>query len=348
MKSERAEKIQTSSHHLLGIINDILDLSKIEAGMMDIEKVDFKIDTILDKVATLLAAKISAKGLSLQIDLDPTIPAYLIGDSMRLEQVLINYASNAIKFTESGLIKIELRLKQDLPEEILLYFAVQDTGIGITAEQKTQLFQSFQQADTSTTRKYGGTGLGLAISKKLVELMGGEIGMESQYGQGSTFWFTARLGKSKKQKVVEKTSALAPAPAQPTSLEAIHGARLLLVEDNDFNQEVAVEVLKEGMLIIDVAENGAIAVKMVQEHSYDLVLMDMQMPVMDGVSATQAIRALGGEFAELPIVAMTANAMLSDREACLAAGMNDHLGKPIKPKELWNKLLYWIKPRGMD
>ncbi len=333
------EKVQRSSQHLLGIINDILDFSKIEAGMLVIESVEFRVDSILNKLASLLEEKVSAKALQLQFDLDPAIPDYLLGDPMRLEQVLINYASNAIKFTEQGLIKIELRLQQEFDSEILLHLAVHDTGIGITPEQQTHLFQSFQQADTSTTRKYGGTGLGLAISKKLAQLMGGEVGVISEFGKGSTFWFTARLGKTQKQKVSEDFSSVL------AGLNSIYGARVLLVEDNELNQEVATELLKEAQLLTDVAENGELAVHKVQEYDYDIVLMDMQMPVMDGISATEAIRALGGKFAELPIVAMTANAMVSDREACLAAGMNDHLGKPIEPEELWNKLLRWIKPR---
>lgn len=478
------KKIRYSSEHLLGIINDILDFSKIEAGMLTIEKVEFGIDKILDKVATIIQEKIFTKGLDLEFEIDPEIPDYLIGDPMRLEQILINYLSNAIKFTEKGLIKIEIRRQHDFGSDILLYAAVQDTGVGLTPEQKKLLFHSFQQADNSTSRKYGGTGLGLAISKKLAELMGGTVGVDSEYGKGSVFWFTARLEKSPKQsplliapdingskvlvlggnknnrtamrKLLEKmnfavqeaetgTHALAKIKQanaennpyqlvflnwkmpdmdgitaaqqimaldyikspylvmisntdreeviaaainagveevlmQPVNasilfntamwllrgeykkkysidetsksllarLHPISGAHVLLVEDNVLNQEVAIELLKEISLSIDVAENGAVAVEMVQKNLYDIVLMDLQMPIMDGLEATLAIRSLGEEFAELPIVAMTANAMSSDREACLAAGMNDHLGKPIEPEELWNKLLRWIKPQAVS
>ncbi len=476
-------KIQSSGQHLLGIINDILDFSKIEAGKLAVEQIDLHLEKVMENVANLVAEKTASKGLELVFDIEKGVPLNLVGDPLRLGQILINYCNNAVKFTDQGEVHVQIRTYEETDHDVLLYFAVKDTGVGLTEEQRGKLFQSFQQADASTTRKYGGTGLGLAISKKLAELMGGTVGVDSIYGKGSTFWFTARLGKSVGQpragilqselqgrrvlvvddnetartvlcdllegmnlcvdmapdgsialnllrkadgegkpyelvlvdwqmpemdgiEVARQTrgTPLAKQPhvimvtsygreeairgAQKVGIEdflvkpinastlfdslahvfggaqrpelrdfgvervtgamadlaSIWGARILLVEDNEINQQVATELLRDGGFVVDVANNGQISVEMVQNAIYDLVFMDMQMPVMDGVTATMEIRKLA-RFSDLPIVAMTANAMQGDREKCIAAGMNDHLSKPIEPDELWKATLKWIKRR---
>ncbi|HQG34814.1 MAG TPA: response regulator, partial [Syntrophales bacterium] len=250
--------------------------------------------------------------------------------------------NNAVKFTEQGRITIAVTVAEETEADVLMRFAVQDTGIGLTAEQMGKLFQSFQQADTSTSRKYGGTGLGLAISKKLANLMGGDVGVESDYGKGSTFWFTARLGKATAR---EKDAAEGEAASLPASLDAVKGAALLVVEDNEFNQQIARELLTEAGFVVDIAEDGRKSLAMIAKRPYDVVLMDMQMPVMDGVSATREIRKQEA-FRELPIIAMTANVMAADIQKCTEAGMNDHVAKPIDPEELFAKLVKWIKPRA--
>jgi two-component system sensor histidine kinase/response regulator len=475
------KKIQGSGQHLLGIINDILDFSKIEAGKLSIEYTDFELDKVLDNVANVSSEKTSAKGLELIFNIDQNVPRYLNGDSLRIGQILINYANNAVKFTDEGEIVIAVNVLEQNEQEALLHFSVRDTGIGLTDEQQTKLFQSFQQADMSTSRKYGGTGLGLAISKQLAQLMGGDVGVESVYGEGSTFWFTARM---KKTEAPMKNLLLEPAlrdrralvvddhdmargvldillskmsfhvdeaasgqeaiaaiqraaqagkpyeivfldwrmpgmdgietaraigelrlpttphlvmvtaygreevlqaaesvglddviikPVNPSilfdsvvrilggqleemriedsrgtnnepDLSSIAGAEVLVAEDNELNQEVAMGLLTDAGFAVTIANNGEEALNLLKQHSYDIVLMDMQMPVMDGVSATQEIRK-SASLDELPIVAMTANAMTQDKERCLAAGMNDHVAKPIDPDELFRTLLRWIKPR---
>ncbi|HEX5804213.1 MAG TPA: response regulator, partial [Azospira sp.] len=481
-QSDYLRKIQQSGQHLLGIINDILDFSKIEAGRLAVEQTELELDKVLENVADLIADKAAAKGLELVFDVAPEVPTRLVGDPLRLGQILINYANNAVKFTDAGEILVEVRVLSASPDDVLLRCAVRDTGIGLTPEQVARLFQSFQQADTSTTRKYGGTGLGLAICKKLAELMGGEVGVDSEPGVGSTFWFTARLGiasgaprrkplaadlRGQRVLVVDDNAharavlsdllagmgfvvaevadgpsaleelaraagvgqpfaivfldwqmpgmdgievarrvqqgALGTAVPRPhcvmvtaygredvlrqadaagiaevlikpvnasllfdsvaqlfgaaadeprlaaphgslPELAALAGARILLVEDNELNQEVASELLKGEGFVVELAEHGGVALAMLAAADYDLVLMDMQMPVMDGLAATRAIRA-DPRLAELPVVAMTANAMAGDREKCLAAGMNDHVAKPIEPRELWTALCRWIRPR---
>ena len=472
-------KIQQSGQHLLGIINDILDFSKIEAGKLEIEQVDFELDSVFRNLANLVGEKASDKGLELVFDVAPDVPATLVGDPLRLGQILINYANNAVKFTEQGEIGITVRKEAEEGEQLLLRFSVRDTGIGLSAEQIERLFASFHQADTSTTRKYGGTGLGLAISKRLTELMGGEVGVDSQPGQGATFWFTVRLGKGcslpslmpnldlrglrvlvvddnhyartvlsdmlKSMSFVADTAeggrqaltALTAAaragqpydlllldwqmphmdgretaeqvnklklkhkphmmvvtahgredvsagaasvgirhiiikPVSPSMLlDALMrlvgdrdgapagqaaqnrrpeqargaGARILLVEDNPLNQQVAYELLVAAGFAVDIAANGKLALDMLERNSYDVVLMDMQMPEMDGIAATQAIRRQQ-HLRDLPIVAMTANAMRQDQQNCLQAGMNDHIAKPIDPEHLMRTLQRWIKPRA--
>ena len=479
-------KIQGAGQHLLRIINDILDFSKIEAGKLVVEHIDFDLERVLDDVAALVAEKAAAKNLELIIDIAPGVPPYLVGDPVRLEQILLNYANNAVKFTEAGEVGIRVVVDEASADDLLLRFSVRDTGIGLTPEQGARLFQSFEQADSSVTRRYGGTGLGLVISQRLAEMMGGRTGFDSQPGVGSNFWFTVRLGRSSevarvllpepdlrgcrilfvddneharevigellrsmtfKVRTVDSgpaalaeatraaaageayeivfldwqmpgmdgitvarrlrelpltpppalaivtaygrdelvdlaaeagigevlikpvtastlfntairllgstslrrsDAAAAPGQAARDGLAEIAGARILLVEDNDLNQEVASELLEQAGFIVELADNGAVAIDKLRQNAgepYDLVLMDVQMPVMDGLEATREIRRLEG-FAELPVVAMTANAMASDREQCLSAGMNDHLAKPIDPEALWRALRRWIRPHA--
>ena len=476
------KKIQVASQHLLGVINDILDYSKIEAGKLNIEHIEFSFQQLLDNVTTLIADKAADKGLELIINIDPRIPERLVGDPLRLDQMLVNYANNAVKFTDSGEIEIQAQLREETAQNVLLHFRVRDTGIGLTPAQSAKLFESFQQADSSTTRQYGGTGLGLAITKQLACRMGGTVGVRSTLGQGSTFWFTVRLEKGKTAaaparvlrsdlhgkralvvddngtarqvltdllhgmgleaeaveggaaaltvlarsdagkppfdlllldwqmpemdglalaKHIRADRSLSPIPVlmvtaygredllksaegigisdvlikpvsastlfecvsqalgasrdalphrpEPTAgaestLAPVAGAHLLLVEDNDLNQEVAQALLEGAGLRVDIASDGRQAVDMVAAHDYDLVLMDMQMPGMDGLEATRLIRA-DQRWADLPIIAMTANAMASDREECLRAGMNDHVAKPIDPARLFDTLRQWIRPR---
>jgi signal transduction histidine kinase/CheY-like chemotaxis protein len=471
------KKIQLSGQHLLGVINDILDFSKIEAGKLSVENIDFDLDKALENVSNLISEKASAKGLELIFDIDPSVPTHLKGDPLRVGQVLINFCSNAIKFTESGEIVVRARVQEKNEDSQLVRFSVSDTGIGLTEEQMGRLFQAFEQADTSTTRQHGGTGLGLAISKRLAQLMGGDIGVTSEVGKGSTFWFTARLGNGEatarrrlqpdlrgrrvliiddnqqarailssmlssmsfvaheapsgpegiemvrqaaernepyeiafidwqmpgldgietgkriqalpniairptlimvtaygREEVLKQAEenafasvlikpvtpsmlfdsaiealgagreVVAEVQAGPTlDLERLRGARVLLVEDNELNREVALGLLEDAHMSIDVAENGEIAVRMVGTKNYDLVLMDMQMPVMDGITATKTIRS-NPRLGLLTIVAMTANVMATDREKCIEAGMNDHVAKPIDPDELFRVLLRWIRP----
>ena len=475
------KKIQGSGQHLLGIINDILDFSKIEAGKLTVEQSDFELTKVLDNLANLVSEKTSAKGLELVFDIDQKVPQHLTGDSLRLGQILINYANNAVKFTEEGEIVISAKVLEETESDVLLHFGVRDTGIGLTEEQRSRLFQSFQQADTSTSRKYGGTGLGLAISKQLANLMQGDVGVDSEPGKGSTFWFTARLGKAVGQirnlipnpdlrgrrvlvvddnemarsvledmltsmsfkvdqvpggkealaeiemaanagtpheivfldwrmpgmdgietaKAIRKLSLkkiphlvmvtaygreevmreaedagledVLIKPVNPShlfdtamrmlggqveeartsdrevsnimeDLAVIKGASILVAEDNELNQEVAMGLLADAGFEVEIANNGQEAVDMVAKKNYDIVLMDMQMPVMDGVTATMEIKK-DERFKGLPIVAMTANAMQQDKEKCAEAGMVDHVAKPIDPDELFKTLLKWIKPR---
>jgi signal transduction histidine kinase/DNA-binding response OmpR family regulator len=479
-QKDYVRKIQMAGQHLLGIINDILDFSKIEAGKLSVENIDFDLEKVLENVSNLISEKASAKGLELIFDVDPTLNPHLKGDPLRLGQILINFCNNAVKFTERGEIVVKVRVEQKDEDGQLVYFAVSDTGMGLTAEQMGRLFQAFEQADASTTRQHGGTGLGLAISKKLALLMGGNVGVNSEVGKGSTFWFTARLGNSV---ATPRRSALRPdlrgrrvliiddnpqaravlssmlssmtfeVDEAPSGLEGIEmvsaaagkgtpyeiafvdwqmpgldgietgkriralpnlkvrpqlvmvtaygreevmkqaeenafanvlikpvtssmlfdaatavlgsdqenlydapvvasreldqlrGARVLLVEDNELNREVALGLLEDAHMAIELAENGEVAVRMVSKGAYDLVMMDMQMPVMDGIAATKAIRR-NPQFKTLPILAMTANVMAADREKCIEAGMNDHVSKPIDPDELFAALLRWIKPRA--
>ena len=474
-------KIQRSAHSLLGILNDILDFSKIEAGKMQLESVDFSLDEVLDNVSTMMGVKIHEKELEFLLDTSRDVPLALVGDPLRVGQVLINLCNNAVKFTERGEIVVSTRVKEKHENSVTLQFSVRDTGIGLTEEQKGKLFQAFSQADTSTTRKYGGTGLGLTISRRLVEMMGGEIWVESEPGKGSEFFFTATFGLSSKVarkrmepsldlrgmrvlvvednassreilqtllesmtfevsaaasaeegiaelekeaevrpyrlvvmdwkmpgmdgikacEVIKRHAGIAMKPKmiivtaygreevmqrsakvgvdgfllKPVSqsmlfdaimaafdkevphhervgprragakedLAKIRGARVLLAEDNEINRQVAQEMLERAGLVVGIADNGEDAVQRVKAEVYDAVLMDIQMPVMGGFEATREIRK-DSRFKDLPIIAMTAHAMAGDREKSLAAGMNDHVTKPIDPDELLSTLLKVIKP----
>ena len=323
-------KVQCASEHLMGIIDGILEFSEMETGDLEIEKADFELEALLGDLAGRVGPRSKAKGLELAFDVAGDVPHKLFGDSRRLGQILFNFADNAVKFTDAGKIAVSARVVERANDAVLLHFAVDDTGMGLTKQQAGQLFQSFQQADMSITRKFGGIGLGLALSRKLAELMGGTVGAQSRAGAGSTFWFTARLGLG------------APSVGAP-DMAAIKGARILLVEDNDINQLVACDMLQDAGFVVDLADNGQIALDRIAQAQYDLVLMDMQMPVMDGITATAAIRAMQ-QHRNLPIVAVTANVMPQDRQKCMAAGMNDFLAKPIEPQELWDMLGKWLKP----
>jgi CheY-like chemotaxis protein len=283
------------------------------------------------------------KALQLSINMAPELDQYsLLGDPFRLGQILLNLTGNAVKFTEIGSINVNINIIEEQTDAVLLRFEVEDTGIGIATEDIQRLFTVFEQADSSMTRKYGGTGLGLVISKRLVQLMGGEIGLTSQPGHGSRFWFTTRLPKSQRkaiQTMIIKDSSETRLKAQCS------GVRILLVEDEPINQEVSCWLLQEVGLIVDLAEDGAQAVEMARQNRYALILMDMQLPVMNGIEATRIIRTLEG-YANIPILAMTANAFTEDRQACVEAGMNDHIGKPVVPESLYDTLLHWLTKVG--
>jgi signal transduction histidine kinase/ActR/RegA family two-component response regulator len=341
---DQLTKASQASQRLLAVINDVLDISKIEAERLTLEQVSFKLGEILENLMSLITHKAMEKKIKLRVDLPPEVARQtLLGDPLRLGQILLNFAGNSLKFTEQGSVTVRIRVAEENPEDVVLRFEIEDTGIGIADEDQQRLFTAFEQADGSMTRKYGGTGLGLAISKRLAQLMGGTVGMSSQLGTGSTFWFTARLGKT--------VDAVPPAPtfAKDTMLLRLKtqfaGSRILLAEDEPINQEVSRGLLEDAGLAVDLAEDGARAVDMATLTAYDLILMDMQMPKLNGVDATRAIRALPGHR-DIPILAMTANAFAEDRQVCLEAGMNDHIAKPVDPDVLFETLLKWLAQSG--
>ena len=338
---EQLDKLEAASYHLLDVINAILDLSKIDAGHLALEETPFQIETVLDNVVAMLHDRAAAKHLALTVTHGP-LPARVLGDQTRLQQVLLNYAGNALKFTEQGGITLHASVEGDFGDAILLRLAVSDTGIGIPPEAQSRLFNAFEQADSSTTRKYGGTGLGLAINRKLASLMGGEVGVISTPGVGSTFWLTARLAKA--QPAADAPVEQPTGSAELRLREAFSGSRILLAEDEPVNREITEMLLQDTGLQIDTAEDGAIAVELASRNDYALILMDMQMPNMDGLEATRRIRQLPNG-ATVPIVAMTANAFAEDRQRCLAAGMNDFMTKPFDPEHVFATLLKWLTQR---
>ncbi len=341
------EKIRFAGEHLLGIIDDILDISKIEAGKLDIEQVDFALDHVIQTLTTLVAPRAASRELELVFDLDPQLPRVLRGDPLRLGQVLINYTNNAIKFSAKGRIDVRVRQVVADASSCLLRFEVSDCGIGLSEAEIERLFQSFQQADTSTTREHGGTGLGLAICKQLAQLMGGEVGVRSEPGVGSTFWFTARLGISDAsvpqmiERVQDAAAELQAATLGAAVMTTLKGARILLVEDNTFNQQIALEMLEDVGASVCLAANGQEALDLLRQAAFDCVLMDVQMPLMDGLEATRHIRA-DPRLAGLRVLAMTATATSDDRARCSAAGMDDFISKPIQPAVMYRTIANWL------
>jgi PAS domain S-box-containing protein len=336
-------KVRSAAHNLLGIINDILDLSKIEAGRIELESIEFNLEQILDSLADLTAIRAEEKGIELIFNTSPAVPLDLRGDPTRLGQILLNLVNNAIKFTESGEIMVTTELSHIRDEIVILRFSVTDTGIGMSPDQQNKIFQAFTQADASTTRRYGGTGLGLAICQQLVTRMGGEISVESREGAGSTFTFTAGFVKQKRKPLTARAADCESSASSSERLGRLKGARILVAEDNEINQLVIKDLLEQAGIVVSLAPNGREAVAMVEAHPYDLVLMDLQMPVMDGLEACRKIREKG-RFSALPILAMTAHALVEDRQKCLKAGMNDHITKPIDPPALFSALAKALKP----
>ena len=324
------EKIQLSATHLLGIIDDVLDVSKLESGKLVLERGELDVRRVVDTVTTLLATAVADKGLTLRVEIAPEVPAVLEGDALRLRQVLVNLVTNAVKFTSEGSVTVRVERLADEADAVVLRFAVRDTGIGMTDEQRRRLFDAFAQADASITRRYGGTGLGLAISRSLVELMRGEIGVESRPDAGSTFWFNARFAPASPDTPRRPEP---PAEAVPDDAPLDPTLRVLVVEDNALNREVAAGLLAGLGLTPSFAADGLEALEALRRERFDVVLMDVQMPVMDGITATRRMRA-DDALREVPVIAMTASVFAGDRDGCLAAGMNAVVTKPVDPAEL--------------
>jgi PAS domain S-box-containing protein len=343
------DKVHTSAVALMGILDDVLDYSRIEAGQLRFERVPLSLADMLERVADLFNARVEQKGLTLSIDIAADVPPQVLGDPLRLSQVINNLVGNAVKFTERGGIRVAVERSAD-PD--WLRFTVNDTGIGIDATQQAGLFEAFAQGDGSITRRFGGSGLGLTICKRLVELMDGEIGLASAPGLGSQFWFTARLPAAAPQVAVpDATPPMVPAQLSEQEMaeagKPLRGRRVLLAEDNELNQIVALEFLRLLEMDVTVAADGAQAVAAMQQAPaghFAVVLMDLHMPVMDGLEATRRIRALPSG-AGVPVIGMTAAAMADDRARCFAAGMVDHLAKPVMPEQLLEVLLRWVAPR---
>ena len=329
-----------ASQHLLALISDILDISRIEADRMTIEESDFSLPELVGDVMRMQEEAARQKGLELSQESDTNLPQSVCGDSLRLRQILLNFVGNAIKFSDHGRIQIRTRLVEEDRHSILLRLDVCDQGIGLSPEQMTRLFTPFTQIDGSLTRKYGGSGLGLVISRRIARLMGGEVGVESEQGKGSCFWTTVRL----KRGTVSKGAAVIPGSgdARDILLRDFGGARILVVEDEPSNREVAEFLLLDAGLVPDLAADGREALDRVRNGPYSMILMDLQMPVMNGLDAARAIRQLPG-MSRIPIVALTANVFDVDRKGSLAAGMNDYLGKPVLPEALYACVLNWLR-----
>ena len=337
---DQLNRVEDAAKALLGLLNDILDFSKIEAGRMTVERIPFDLWNVLDRVQSLISDRASEKGLMFTVWRVPELPRDLMGDPLRLHQVLLNLVSNAIKFTEAGSVTLNCTVVQSNPAGTQLRFEVQDTGVGIDPIQMTRLFSAFTQADNSTTRRFGGTGLGLTICKELVTLMGGRLTVDSTPGVGSIF--AATLGFDRADPSWREVHLVHTDDLQ---IDPLIGARVLVVDDNHINLEVAGELLRQASVEVVTATNGREALEKIAASEYDAVLMDLQMPEMDGITATQQLR-LDPRFANLPVIAMTANAMAGDRERCMLAGMNDHIPKPIDPVELRATLARWLRRRS--
>ena len=335
-QSHYAERIKQSGDLLLALLNDLLDISKIEAGRIELENADFDLGRMVDGVTTLLEPRARAKGLTFEATIAPDTPKFLKGDYGRIQQILFNLIGNAIKFTDRGGISVNISQDGVAADTCVLRFDVVDTGIGVAEDEKRNLFEKFTQADASTTRVYGGTGLGLAICKELAELMDGEIGVESEVGHGSRFWFTVSCGLSTPESIVDASAAPSPRASGETTLD--RKLRILVAEDNIVNQEIICMTLEDDGHYVDVVGNGVEAVQAVQEAQYDVVLMDIHMPEMDGVTAAKKIRALEGDVGAVPIIALTANAMVGDREKYIEIGMNDYASKPVALDELYGAI----------
>lgn len=340
IQAEHLGKIDKAGDHLLSIINNILDLSKIEAGKFELEETQDNIDSLIKNVQSIMTERAQSKGLKLIVELGD-VPRLLLCDSTRLQQCLINYVTNAIKFSESGTITLRAVPQEENQESITVRFEVEDNGIGISPEAMTRLFGSFEQADNSTTRKFGGTGLGLAITRHLARMMGGDAGAESRVGVGSLFWFTARLKKTNLDVCVLQETKEGKSNFEETILQNYSGCLILLVDDDPMNLEVAMLMLNGTGLIVDTVDNGLAAVRMTAQSHYSAILMDMQMPEMDGLMATRLIRNQPGNK-NIPIIAITANAFAEDKSRCFEAGMNDFLVKPFEPGLLFSTLLKWL------
>jgi CheY-like chemotaxis protein/HPt (histidine-containing phosphotransfer) domain-containing protein len=321
---------------MLGLVEDVLDFSKIEAGKVTIEKGDFDLHALVNSTSRIVAAQASAKGVEFVISIMPEVPPAVRGDPHYLRQILINLAGNAVKFTERGSVTVHVSAQAESEARVQLKFSVRDTGIGIAPEAQARIFDSFTQADQSTTRRFGGTGLGLVITRRIVELMGGQVGVESEVGRGSRFWFTVRLSRG----TAPPAPAEAIAPAAPVP-PAGDRPLVLVAEDNVLNQTVASRMLEKLGYAVDVAANGKEALAAIARRSYAAVLMDGQMPVMDGYQATRAVRSMESGGRHTPVIALSASVMREDRERCLAAGMDDFIAKPVTPEQLQAVLARW-------
>ena len=336
-------RVHSSAESLLRILNDILDLTKIEADKLQLEEIEFQLKDAINNVANLVMLKTEEKKLDFSLNVDETLSDHLLGDPLRISQVLLNLTDNAVKFTPNGgSVGVSISREEESETGITLHFTVSDTGIGLSHEQQQKLFQPFSQADSSTTRQYGGTGLGLAISEKLISMMGGRIWVESEAGEGSVFHFVVPVRKQGSSATLEANDEQDDKSAVEQAANGLQGAKILLVEDNELNLELGVEILRMNGFDVETARNGVEALELLDTHRFDGVLMDCQMPVMDGYEATRRIREQE-RFRTLPIIAMTASAMKGDREKVLAIGMNDHIGKPVSPRLLITTLTKWIK-----